>query len=181
MQQYKAAGDINMLGELYQRYMELVYGVCLKYMKEPEEAKDCVISIFEELTVKLRKYQVDNFRAWLFQLAKNHCLMKIRVKKGYSVSIDETVMYFPENMNLNEAVEKEHTLSTMEYCIGQLPADQKTAIELFYLEQKCYKEIAASFNTDTNKVRSFIQNGRRNLKICMEKQAAESTLNERRR
>ena len=81
VQQYKKGGNINTLGQLYNRYMELVYGVCLKYMKDPEDAKDCVINIFEELIIKLKKYDIDNFKGWLYQLAKNYCLMKLRSEK----------------------------------------------------------------------------------------------------
>jgi RNA polymerase sigma factor (sigma-70 family) len=173
VQQYKEKGNIDTLGELYNRYMELVYGVCLKYMKEPEDAKDCVINIFEELISKLKKYEVDNFKGWLYQLAKNHCLMKLRSKKGQPSIIDADVMHLQENIHPDGVMEKENQLNTMEYCIEQLPQEQKQAIELFYLKEKCYKEIADTTNTDINKVRSFIQNGRRNLKICMEKQALE--------
>ncbi|MGZ4012602.1 MAG: RNA polymerase sigma factor, partial [Flavisolibacter sp.] len=78
---YKKSGDINVLGDLFQRYMDLVYGVCLKYLKVPENAQDSVISIFEELVVKLKKHEVDNFKAWLYTLAKNHCLMRLRSEK----------------------------------------------------------------------------------------------------
>lgn len=161
------------LGELYQRYMDLVYGVCLKYLKEQEDAKDAVINIFEELTIKLKKYEVDNFKGWLYQLSKNHCLTKLRSKKGHPVNVDPDVVHLSENIHLNDAMEKEQRFSSMEYCIEQLPGDQKQVIELFYFKGKCYKEIAEETNTDINKIRSFIQNGRRNLKICMEKQALE--------
>ena len=173
VQQYRAAGNIETLGGLYNRYMELVYGVCLKYMKEPEDAKDCVINIFEELVTKLKKYEVDNFKPWLYQLAKNHCLMKLRIKKGHPVNVDLDVVHLSENIHLDDVMEKELRLSSMEHCIEQLPRDQKQVIQLFYLEEKCYKEIAEMINTDINKVRSFIQNGRRNLKICMEKQSLQ--------
>jgi len=173
VQLYRKEGNIDTLGELYNRYMELVYGVCLKYMKEPEDAKDCVINIFEELIIKLKKYEVDNFKGWLYQLAKNHCLMKLRGKKNQPYVIDADIMHLQENIHLDGVMEKETQLNTMEYCIEQLPHEQKQAIELFYLKEKCYKEIADSTQTDINKVRSFIQNGRRNLKICMEKQALE--------
>ena len=173
VQLYRKGGNIDTLGELYNRYMELVYGVCLKYLKEPEDAKDCVINIFEELIIKLKKYEVDNFKGWLYQFAKNHCLMKLRSKKGQPSIVDADIMHLQENIHLDGVMEKETQLNTMEYCIEQLPQEQKQAIELFYLKEKCYKEIADSTQTDINKVRSFIQNGRRNLKICMEKQALE--------
>jgi RNA polymerase sigma-70 factor (ECF subfamily) len=169
VKQYKSDGDINVLGELYGRYMELVYGVCLKYFKEPEEAKDAVINIFEELVTKLKKYDVINFKSWLYQLAKNYCLMKLRSRKSKPVILDIDIMHLEENNHPDNVAKKEEQLNGMENCIEQLPAEQKRAIELFYLQEKCYKEIADLTKTDINKVRSFIQNGRRNLKICMEK------------
>jgi RNA polymerase sigma factor (sigma-70 family) len=173
VRQYKSGGDINVLGELYGRYMELVYGVCLKYFKEPEEAKDAVINIFEELVTKLTKYDVTNFKSWLYQLAKNHCLMKIRSGKSKPLVVNVDIMHLGENNHPDNIAEKEEQLNGMEHCIEQLPAEQKHAIQLFYLQEKCYKEIADLTETDINRVRSFIQNGRRNLKICMEKQALE--------
>ena len=170
---YKETGDMNVLGDLYNRYMELLYGVCLKYLKEPDEAKDAVINIFEELVIKLKKYEVENFKGWIYQLAKNHCLMKLRSNKNKPVNVDADIVHLSENMHHDLAIDKEAKLSTMEYCIGQLPEDQKQAIQLFYLQEKCYKEIATTTDLDINKVRSFIQNGRRNLKICMDKQALQ--------
>ena len=173
VQQFRENGNMDTLGELYNRYMELVYGVCLKYIKEPEDAKDCVINIFEELVSKLKKYEVENFKGWLYQLAKNHCLMKLRSDKKIPVNNDVDIMHLAENNHLDNVMEKEQHLSIMESCIEQLPEEQKKAVQLFYLQEKCYKEIAETTNTDINKVRSFIQNGRRNLKICMEKQALQ--------
>ena len=173
VQQYKSGGDANILGELYARYMEMVYGACLKYFKEPEEAKDAVMNIFEELVTKLRKYEVSNFKSWLYQLTKNHCLMKIRSRKSKPVIVDVDIVHLEENNHLDNIIDKEAQLNGMGNCIEQLPAEQKKAIQLFYLKEKCYKEIADITETEVNKVRSFIQNGRRNLKICMEKQALQ--------
>ena len=164
---------MDTLGDLYGRYMDLLYGVCLKYFKEPDEAQDAVIHIFEELVTKLKKYEIDNFRGWLYQLAKNHCLMKLRSKKSQPVNVDTDLMHLQENMHLDDVMEKETNLIVMEHCIEQLPTEQKTAIQLFYLQEKCYKEIADTTALDINKVRSFIQNGRRNLKICMDKTALQ--------
>jgi RNA polymerase sigma factor (sigma-70 family) len=165
---------MQVLADLYQRYMELVYGVCLQYMKDPETAKDCVINIYEELITKLKKYEVEHFKPWLYQLAKNHCLMKLRSAKKIPVHVDHEFVHLEENIHLHDAMEKEEQFNRMEHCIGQLVHEQRQVIKLFYLEEKCYKTIAASTGLDLNKVRSFIQNGRRNLKICMEKKAMES-------
>lgn len=170
---YKESGDMNVLGELYQRYMDLVYGVCLKYYKEPETAKDSVMQIFEELAVKLKKHDVDNFRGWLHQVAKNHCLMQLRTPRNLkTVEFKTELVQSEENLHLNGVLEKEENLRKLEDCIGTLTRDQQEAIRLFYLEGKCYNEIVELTGHEWNQVRSFIQNGRRNLKLCMEKATA---------
>ena len=166
---YKESDDMTALGELYQRYMELVYGVCLKYFKEPETAKDSVIQVFEELVSKLKKHEVENFRGWLHQVAKNHCLMQLRTPKNLKiVEFKAEFVQNEENVHLNGVLEKEENLQKMEYCLGTLTQDQQAAIRMFYLEGKCYNEIVEITGQDWNYVRSCIQNGRRNLKICME-------------
>ena len=167
---YKKDGDLSVLGELYQRYMDLVYGVCLKYLKEPESAKDAVMQIFEELVLKLKKHEVENFRGWLHQLAKNHCLMQLRTPRNLkTVEFRTDLVQSEENLHLNGVLEKEENFRRLEICIGELTSDQQTAIRLFYLEQKCYNEIVEITGQEWNQVRSFIQNGRRNLKNCMER------------
>ncbi len=173
VQQYKHTESMETLGDLYSRYMDLLYGVCLKYFKEPDEAQDAVIHIFEELVTKVKKYEIENFKGWLYQLAKNHCLMKLRSKKNQPINVDADLMYLTENMHLEAVMDKEINLLAMENCIEQLPEEQKAAIQLFYLQEKCYKEIAETTTLDINKVRSFIQNGKRNLKICMDKTALQ--------
>ena len=161
---------MSVLGELYQRYMELVYGVCLKYYKEPETAKDSVMQIFEELVTKLKKHEVDNFRGWLHQVAKNHCLMQLRTPKNMkTVEFKTELVQSEENVHLNGVLEKEENFKKLEHCLSTLSSEQKETVKLFYLDGKCYNEIVAITGLEWNQVRSLIQNGRRNLKICMEK------------
>lgn len=166
------------LGELYQRYMDLLYGVCLKYLKEPETAKDAVMQIFEELVVKLKKHDVENVKSWLYTLAKNHCLMQLRTPRNLKTTeFKAELMQSEEDLHLNGVMTREANLDKMEKCLDTLPQDQKEAVQLFYLQGKCYNEIAESTGMDWNKVRSHIQNGRRNLKICMEKSESPISLN----
>ena len=168
---YKKSTGLDALGELYRRYMDLVYGVCLKYLKNNEAAKDSVMQIFEELVVKLKKHEVENFKSWLYQVAKNHCLMQLRSPKNLkTVEISPTLMQNEENVHLNGVLEREENLEKMEHCLKTLTDEQQTAIRLFYLEGKCYNEIVEATGREWKDVRSFIQNGRRNLKLCMEKQ-----------
>jgi len=167
---YRQSGDLKVLGELYQRYMELVYGVCLKYLKEPELAQDAVMQIFEELVSKLKKHEVENFRGWLHQVAKNYCLMQLRTPKNLkTVALPPLLMQNEEDVHLNGVMEKEENFQKLEECIASLPDEQRTMIKLFYLDGKCYNEIVEITGLEWNHVRSSIQNGRRNLKLCMEK------------
>ena len=169
VQQYRQNGDAVVLGTLYQRYMELVYGVCYKYLKDEELAKDSVLNIYEELTQKLKKHEVQHFKSWLYTLARNHCLMQLRREKGKStIEIQESFMQSVELMHPDEVLQKEEQLNRMEKCMQQLAPEQKQCVELFYLQQKCYNEICEETGLEWNKVRSYIQNARRNLKLCME-------------
>ena len=167
---FKESGDINYLSTLYQRYMDLVFGVCLKYFKEAERSKDAVMDIFTELNTKLRLHEVDNFKAWLHVLARNYCLMQLRSPRNMKTTeFNPAFMQSEQNAHLNgEALEKEENFKKLEQCMELLPVEQKRTVELFYLENKCYNEIAVITGNDWSKVRSYIQNGKRNLKICME-------------
>jgi RNA polymerase sigma factor (sigma-70 family) len=167
---YQQSKDVAVLADLYQRYMDLIYGVCLKYLPDAEQAKDAVMNIFEELVQKLQHHQVDNFKAWVYTVAKNHCLMQLRSRKNIKITeLSPVFVQTEENLHLNGVPEKEQQLQSMEYCLKTLPAEQKQCVELFYLQGKSYNEIVEVTGFDWKQVRSFIQNGRRNLKICMEK------------
>jgi RNA polymerase sigma factor (sigma-70 family) len=175
--QYKKTAGLHVLGDLYSRYMELVYGVCLKYLKTPEEAQDAVMAIFEELITKLQKHEVENFKSWLYTLAKNHCLMHLRRdKKAPVVNFEPDFMQSADHLHPDSIINKEEAFVQMEDCLESLGEQQKTVIRLFYLQNKCYNEIKELTSLEWNAVRSHIQNGRRALKICMEAQKAKSLL-----
>ena len=149
--------------------MGLVYGVCLKYFKNPDDAQDAVMQIYEELVVKLRKHDVEKFRPWLHTVARNHCLMALRSRKLPVEDLTDAVMYSDSFLHPDNAGDKEQQLVRMEDCIETLPEAQKEAIRQFYMQEKSYKEIAEQSGEDLGRVRSNIQNGRRNLKNCMDK------------
>lgn len=171
---YKNSGNLEVLGTLYNRYMHLVFGVCLNYLKDEEQSKDAVMQIFEELVVKLRIHEVQNFKSWLHVLTRNHCLMALRkTSKNNTVSIDDTFVENTEFVHLDVDDTKEQKLTVMEKCMETLPEEQRKSVDLFYLQEKCYKEVADLTGYDLLKVKSYIQNGKRNLKICIEKNSGE--------
>ncbi|WP_207429342.1 RNA polymerase sigma factor [Pedobacter sp. SYSU D00535] len=170
LDQYKKTGDLEILGCLYERYMPLLYGLCLKYYKDEDKSKDAVMQIFEQLITKLRIHEVGNFKSWLYTLARNFCLMDLRsLQKHEFVNIEENGVEKPLFDHQENDELKEKQLSSMSKCMEKLPHEQRITIDLFYLQQKCYKEVAEITGFDANKVKSYIQNGKRNLKICMEK------------
>lgn len=165
---YRKNGDLTTLGRLFEGYVPLVYGVCLKYLRDEEESKDAVMAIFEELTVKVKKYEIKQFRGWLYVLSRNYCLMQLRsAKKVETISVDD-IMESPVFLNPDND-RSEEAMIALERCMDKLLPAQKQSIGLFYLKEQCYKEIAGATGFSLNEVKSYIQNGKRNLKICLEK------------
>ncbi len=158
--------------------MDLVFGVCLKYFKDAEKSKDAVMEIYIELSTKLKVHEVEHFKGWLHVLARNYCLMQLRSPRNLKTTeFNPAFMQSEENTHLiGEQEEKEENFKKMEACMETLPEEQKQSVQLFYLQNKCYNEIAAITGYDWNKVRSYIQNGRRNLKICMDGKSQESEI-----
>lgn len=170
LNEFRAYGDLKILGTLFSRYSGLVYGVCLKYLKDRDESKDAVMQIFEVLPTNIKKYEVQHFKSWLYTSSKNHCLMKIRASKArFQENISDTVV---ENELVMHQVDddnnSEEDLTKLEKCIERLKENQKECVQLFFLEERCYKEIAEKTGMDLKMVKSQIQNGKRNLKLCME-------------
>jgi len=165
---YRDSGDLAVLGKLYEKQMPLIYGVCLKYLKDEEQAKDAVMGIFEELVTKARQHDIKQFRSWLYVLSRNYCLIQLRAgKKMETVALDDFMEFnpilHPDDIN-NEAA-----MIALERCMDKLPTAQKQSVDLFYLKEQCYKDIAVATGFSLNEVKSYIQNGKRNLKICLEK------------
>jgi len=170
IQIYKESGQLTIVGELYDRYMTLVYGVCMKYLRDREESRDAVMQIFEKLVTSLLQHDIDHFKGWLYATSRNHCLMHLRARKGKNFEEISTVFMESEvAAHQEDESEIESNLSKLETCIEQLATEQKSCIKLFYIQQKCYKEIVEATGFDDNKVKSYIQNGKRNLKICMDR------------
>jgi RNA polymerase sigma-70 factor (ECF subfamily) len=171
---YKEDGNQQYLLALYQRYAGLLFGVCYKYLKNADDARDACAEIYTELVSKLLKYDVDNFKGWLHMLAKNHCLQKIRSAKNIHMApLPETFVQLEDPLHLEDVLKREANLGALEKCLELLQAEQQQMVKLFYLEDKCYNEITEITGQPWNTVRSNIQNGRRNLKICIEKQSSE--------
>lgn len=168
------------VGILYTRYSHLVLGLSLKYLKDEDEAKDAVMQIFERLMIDLLKHEITYFKSWLYTYSKNHCLLIIRTKQSkLKKEIDlqihaDSFMETENELHPNTAEEKEKQYTALELAINELNEDQKKCIELFYLQNKSYNEIVDITGFSQNEVKSFIQNGKRNLKIKLEKNSGST-------
>lgn len=170
LQRFYSDHDNEWLGILLQRYTLLLLGVCMKYLKNEEEAKDSVQQVFLKAIKELHKYKVDYFKSWIYMVAKNHCLMQLRDKGRYTAEINERAMSTPdETEDKNNHIEKENTLTHMAAALQQLNKEQQLCITLFYLEKKSYQEIADQTQFTMMQVKSHIQNGKRNLKLLLTK------------
>jgi RNA polymerase sigma factor (sigma-70 family) len=171
LEHFYSTHDNQWLGILLQRYTLLLFGVCMKYLKNEEEAKDSVQQVFLKAITELHKYRVEYFKSWLYMVAKNHCLMKLRDKQGrMATEIKEQMAVTPaEDNNLQSHLDKDRQLQLMTESLQELNADQKLCVTLFYLEKKSYQEITEQTGFTLMQVKSYIQNGKRNLKILLDK------------
>lgn len=173
MQQYKAGGNNLYLGILLERYSLLLFGVCMKYLKNEEEAKDAVQQVYTKAIHELQKYNVEYVKSWLYMIARNYCLMQLRHKH-------QTISH---EMAANEIVEDPDPLLTRQVSadnrllleltgegLMQLPEPQNKCITLFYLSKKSYQQISEATGYNLMQVKSHIQNGKRNIKLWVEKQ-----------
>lgn len=162
--------DSAALGQVYAKYMTLIYGICLKYLKDAQASEDAVMQIFEQVQKKLADSDVQNFKAWVCTVARNHCLMELRKVKNRHVDyIDptESRVFEQDDSEFGFAENREALLNRLEKCLELLSDAQKWMVRLFYLEEKSYQQISEQTNTALGMVRSHIQNGRRNLRNCM--------------
>ncbi|WP_266368912.1 RNA polymerase sigma factor [Tellurirhabdus rosea] len=170
---YQATGNLEWLGELYERYMEMVYALCFRYLRDEDESKDAVMALFEQLITDVGRYEIRNFKSWLHTTARNYCLMQLRQRpvtvNGHAVADDELDDLPVSHTSDDSAADLEQQLSHMDECLKTLPPEQRASVSLFYLDQKSYADIAAQTGYDLKQVKSYLQNGRRNLKICIEK------------
>lgn len=169
---YVKSGDTEYFGELYNRYIPLLYGLCLKYLQDVDRAQEAVIQLFEDLIPKLSQYDIKAFKPWLYRVAKNHCLQLLR-KDNKEIPLDYTinVMESDEFLHLlSEEESSEEQLKALHHCMEKLPEEQRTSITRFFLEEMSYADIAGQTGFSLNNVKSYIQNGKRNLKNCIKKQ-----------
>jgi len=172
---YKDSADNNIISELFERYTHLIFGVCMKYLKNEEDSKDAVMQIFEQLFTKLKTQEIQYFKSWIYTVSKNHCLMQIRhehttkkYKVEYYEKMQQEIMEFTGLFHHLNKEEINDRIPKLKKGIDQLKADQRRCIELLYLQEKSYKEVAEMTGFSLKQVKSYIQNGKRNLKIFLE-------------
>lgn len=173
--QYLSTADKQVIAVLYQRYMHLVLGVCMKYLKNRDEAEDATMQVFEKLLIQLQQYEVNEFKFWIHTVAKNHCLYLLRKQQSQFKNQKEMNKDFPVIMESEDSQTllngnwKNTKLEEMSDAMNQLKEEQRLCVELFYLQEKSYKEIVDQTGFSMNDVKSYIQNGKRNLKIMLSK------------
>ncbi len=170
IERYKKMRNQKYLAELFSRYTHLIMGVCMKYLKNEEAAKDGVMALYESLAEKLITNEVANFGGWLYVVSKNYCIGELRKKAKKDEDQNKLVEHMEFELNEHPTIEHalEEQLTVLEKCIEELNKEQIACVSLFYLKKKSYKEVTNLTGYALNKVKSNIQNGKRNLKHCIE-------------
>ena len=163
--------DNQWLGIVLQRYTMLLFGVCMKYLKNEDDAKDSVQQVFLKAIAELHKYKVDYFKSWIYMVAKNHCLMKLRDRQGKTAAVlnEQTMLLEDDPLSKQAYLDKDKMLDAMTLAIEELNEEQKQCVTLFYLDKKSYTQIADTTGYSMMQVKSYIQNGKRNLKKEVER------------
>lgn len=165
LQRFYDDHDNQWLGVLLPRYTILLLGVCMKYLKNEDDARDAVQQVFLKVIKELPKYKVDYFKSWIYMIAKNHCLMQLRGGAFNTTEISERTEFADNgDAHLEYLKSKEETLDRLEIALTQLNAEQRQCITLFYIDKKSYNDIVEITGFSLLQVKSFIQNGKRNLK-----------------
>ena len=172
---YQQDGNQEWIGVLLERYTLLLFGVCMKYLKNEEDAKDCVQQIFLKVLTDASKYKITYFKSWLYMVAKNHCLMKLRSSTTKNLQeITESIADAPAEDQKSEIIENERTYSLLEEAIEELNEEQKQCVTLFYIHKLSYNQIVEKTGYSLSQVKSYIQNGKRNLKLLLEEKLKEN-------
>ncbi|NDV82791.1 RNA polymerase sigma factor [Bacteroides sp. 51] len=169
--QHKKSGHAEYFGTLYNRYIPLLYGLCLKYLNDEAKAQDAVMQLFENLLPKISGYDIQTFRTWLYSVARNHCLQILRKEsKEILVDFNSDLMESDEVLHLLcEEDGNAERMQALRNCLGRLPDGQRISITHFFMQEMSYADIAEKTGYSLNTVKSNIQNGKRNLKICINK------------
>ena len=174
LHQFRLDNNQHWIGILLERYTLLLLGVCMKYLKNEEEAKDCVQQIFLKVLTEVQKYKIEFFKSWLYMVAKNQCLMKLRGKyKNTMQELTEHTMEMPED-NMQDVLAAEHVYLLLEESLTELNDEQRSCITLFYIDKKSYQEVSQITGYNPMQVKSHIQNGKRKLKLLLERKLKEN-------
>lgn len=171
LEQFKKTGQSDYFGELYNRYIPLLYGVCLKYLHDADKSQDAVMQLFEDLLPKVSKYEITVFRTWIHSVVKNHCLQLLR-KESKEIVVDfrDNFMESEDILHLfDEDEEIDERVAILKRCIEKLPEAQRVSIINFFMEELSYADIVELTGYSLSHVKSYIQNGKRNLKSCITK------------
>ena len=171
LKQYKESGENEYFGQLYNRYIPLLYGVCLKYLQNNDKAQDAVMQLFEDLLLKVLDYEIETFRSWIHKVVRNHCLQILR-KESREIIVDLGVDYMESDEVLHLLEEKDESgdrKEALNHCLKNLPEKQRVSITYFFMDEMSYADITDQTGYPIARVKSYIQNGKRNLKICIEK------------
>lgn len=169
LNRYYEQGDSQWLGHLLQRYTIMLLGVSMKYLKNEEAARDSVQQVFLKVIPELSKYRVTYFKSWIYQIAKNHCLMQLRDQKKWGIPLPakEMTVEGDVSIDLQHWTDQEKTYDSLEVAIRSLSEEQRVCVTLFYLKKMSYRQVAAETGYSIPMVKSHIQNGKRNLRIAL--------------
>ena len=179
LQHFRKTADSQWLGWLFERYSLLVFGVCMKYLRNATDAQDATQHVFEKALGEVGKYEIPFFKSWIYSVAKNHCLMQLRSRNSKPGTTDElpeetiTELLTDQELKMKELLMEEQS-HQLKAALHELNPEQRICVDMFYMEKLSYHEIETKTGFSFAQVKSHIQNGKRNLRIILEKKIREN-------
>ncbi|MES2760942.1 MAG: sigma-70 family RNA polymerase sigma factor [Bacteroidota bacterium] len=175
LKHYKQSGNKDLFADLFKKHVSVVYGTCLFYLQDKDEAQDATMQLFEKLMLDINNREIDNFKGWLSFVVRNHCISLIRKNKSQTKNMRSYYEFEYEEPNYEKeekinAISDDNMIENMKLCLPKLKENQRICVELFYLKNKSYQDIANETNFSLNEIKSYIQNGKRNLKLLLQEQ-----------
>jgi len=177
-------GDKQAFGRLVDLHKRAVFGLCLRLLRDAEEARDAAQEAFARAYGALGSYDAAQaFAPWLLRIARNHCLdvLRRRLPDAQRVELDadpdegaRQELADPSAARGDEVIARRELAGALERAVGALPPNYREVVHLFHVEHLSYKEIAATLDVPIGTVMTWLHRARARLKDALTAGGAEA-------
>lgn len=161
-------GSERAFRQLVERHHALAHASVRSVLGDRDEAEDVVQEVFIKVYRALPTFRTDaRFSTWLYRIARNEAITLVRKRSMSGPSIEDTVIAAPAAQRPDEQYRAEAERMEMGRHLAQLEDKYRTVLELRYLGERSYEEIAEAMELPIGTVKSYIHRAKAELKRIM--------------